>query len=82
MYIVRIYFRTEIEGKKYMEQLRTKQNACLISENSSSRSSKKVIYELNLIIISFCILLKNVLIIFFIYLYVDNFGNCNPFKRY
>jgi len=42
MYIVRIFFRTETEDKQYMEQLRTKQNACLALENLNS--SKEVIY--------------------------------------
>lgn len=35
-------FRNEIEGKQYMEQLMTRQNASLASENSSSGLSEEV----------------------------------------
>lgn len=37
-----IYFRNEIDGKKYMEQLQSRQNAYLASENSSSGTSEEV----------------------------------------
>lgn len=46
--IVPNFFRNEIEGKQYMEQLMTRQNASLASENSSSGLSEEVSLNKNL----------------------------------
>lgn len=43
VYIYDFFFcRNEIEGKQYMDQLMTRQNASLASENSSSVLSEEV----------------------------------------
>lgn len=49
MYIhVCIFFRNEIDGKQYMEQLMTRQNASLASENLSSGLPEEVSLDKNL----------------------------------
>lgn len=42
IYFCLYIFRNEIDGKQYMEQLMTKQNASLTSENSNSGLPEEV----------------------------------------